>query len=133
MNIHNCNVTKPLLIVSNVFMTFIDLFENKRRYYEEWRCEENTFRSSHPEVYLRKGFLKTCSKFIGEHPWRGAISIKLQSTFIEIKLRHWCSPVNLLHIFRKPFLKNTSGWLLLYSERIVLILFKLILCNYFNS
>ena len=23
------------------------------------------------------------------------------------------SPVNLLHIFRTPFIKNTSGWLLL--------------------
>ena len=27
-----------------------------------------------------------------------------------------CSPVNLLHIFRTPFLKNTSGRLLLYKE-----------------
>ena len=25
----------------------------------------------------------------------------------------WCSPVNLLHIFRIPFPKNTSEWLLL--------------------
>ena len=25
-----------------------------------------------------------------------------------------CSPVNLLHIFRTPFPKNISGWLLLY-------------------
>ena len=28
-------------------------------------------------------------------------------------LRHGCSPVNLVHIFRPPFPKNTSGWLLL--------------------
>ena len=27
--------------------------------------------------------------------------------------KHGCSPVNLLHIFRAPFLKNTSGPLLL--------------------
>ena len=32
---------------------------------------------------------------------------------IEITIRHGCFPVNLLHIFRTPFLKNTSGWLLL--------------------
>ena len=32
---------------------------------------------------------------------------------IEITLRHGCSPVNLLHIFRAPFSKNTSGRLLL--------------------
>ena len=29
--------------------------------------------------------------------------IKLQSNFIEITLRHGCSPVNLLHIFKTPF------------------------------
>ena len=33
----------------------------------------------------------------------------LLCNFIEIALRHGCSPVNLLHIFRTPFLKNTSG------------------------
>ena len=33
--------------------------------------------------------------------------------FIEIALRHGCSPVNLLHIFRTTFLKNTSGGLFL--------------------
>ena len=32
---------------------------------------------------------------------------------VEMTLRHGCSPVNLLHIFRTPFPKNTSGWLLL--------------------
>ena len=38
---------------------------------------------------------------------------KLQSNLIEITLRHGCSPVNLLRIFRIPFPKNTSGRLLL--------------------
>ena len=28
--------------------------------------------------------------------------------FIEITLQHGCSPVNLQHIFRTPFTKNTS-------------------------
>ena len=35
------------------------------------------------------------------------------SNFIEITLRHGCSPVNLLHILRTPFPKNISGGLLL--------------------
>ena len=39
---------------------------------------------------------------------------KLQSNFIEIALWHECSPVNLLHIFRIPFPKNTSDVLLLF-------------------
>ena len=33
----------------------------------------------------------------------------------EITLWHGCVPVNLLHIFRTPFLKNTSGQLFLES------------------
>ena len=36
-----------------------------------------------------------------------------RSNFIEITLRDGCSPVNLLHIFRTPFPRDTSGWLLL--------------------
>ena len=61
----------------------------------------------------RKSVLKICCKFTGEHPWRGVISIKLLCNFIEITHRHGCPPLNLLHIFRIPFFKNTSGWLLL--------------------
>ena len=38
--------------------------------------------------------------------------VALQSNFVEITLQHGFSPVNLLHIFRIPFTRNTSGWLL---------------------
>ena len=38
---------------------------------------------------------------------------KLLCNFIEVALRHGCSPVNLLHIFRTTFPKNTSRRLLL--------------------
>ena len=69
-------------------------------------------RSSHPAVFRGKDVMKICCKFTGEHPCQSVISIKLQSNFIEITLRHGCSPVNVLHIFRTPFSKNTSGWLL---------------------
>ena len=72
-------------------------------------------RSSPSEVFLGRSLLKLCSKFTGEHPCRSTISIKLLCNFIEIALRHWCSPVNLLHIFWTSFHKKTSGRLLLYS------------------
>ena len=52
------------------------------------------------------------SKFTGEHPCWSVISIKLLCNFTEIALWHRCSPVNLLHNFRTPFLQNTSGRLL---------------------
>ena len=40
---------------------------------------------------------------------------KVAFNFIETTLRHGCSPVNLLHIFRTPFLNKTSGLLLLQN------------------
>ena len=55
---------------------------------------------------LGKGVLKICSEFTGEHPCRSTISIKSQSIFIEITLRHVCSPVNLIRIFRNLFLRK---------------------------
>ena len=49
-------------------------------------------------------------KFIGEHSWRSVFSTNLRSIFIEITLRHRCSPIHLLHIFKTHF---TSERLLL--------------------
>ena len=80
-----------------------------------------TNRSSHSEVFLGKGVLKICSKFTGEHPCLSVvISIKLQSNFVEITLRHFShSHFHTNH----TFLKNTPGWLLLhYSISIVNII-----------
>ena len=71
------------------------------------------YRSNHLDVLLRKGVLEICSKFTRGQPCRSVISIKLLCKFIKITLRHGYSPVNLLHIFRTPFLKNTSWWSLL--------------------
>ena len=62
--------------------------------------------------------LKRCSKFTGEHPCRSVISTKMLCNFIEIALRHVCSPVNLLHIFRTTFYKITSGGLLLCTGKL---------------
>ena len=35
---------------------------------------------------------------------------------------HGCSPVNLLHNFRTPFLKSIYGWLLLTARLLVLVI-----------
>ena len=77
-------------------------------------CSLQLHRSNPAEVFLGKGLLKICSKFTGEHrSCSSAISVKLQSNFLEITLRHGCSPVNLLHVFRTSFRKNTFEGLLL--------------------
>ena len=74
-------------------------------------------RSSNSGVFLRKGVLRICSKFTGAHSCISLISIKLLCNFIEIALWHGSSPVNLLHIFRIPFRKNTSARVLLTVMR----------------
>ena len=71
-------------------------------------------KSSRPEAFLRQDILKICRKFTGEHTCRSVISKNLFCSLIEITLRHGCSPINLLYIFRTPFLKHTSIWLLLF-------------------
>ena len=65
---------------------------------QSWRSLH--FRNNPPEVLLWKGFLKICSKFTGEHRCRSLISMKFLCNFIEIALRHGCSLISLLHIFR---------------------------------
>ena len=77
---------------------------------ESWR---KLHKQPSREVFLEKDVLKICIKFKGEHLCQSAISINLQSNFIETKLWHWCSPVNLLYIFKTTFNKNTYGGLLL--------------------
>ena len=72
-----------------------------------------SIRSNHQEVFLGKGILKIYSKFIGEYSCQSAILIKFICNFIQITLRDGCSSVDFLHSFGTPFLKNTSGWLLL--------------------
>ena len=73
-------------------------------------------RSSLSEVFLGK-----CSEIMQQIYWRTPMpkcdfnKVKFSIKFIEITLvfSHGCSPVNLLHIFRTPFPKNTSDGLLL--------------------
>ena len=96
------------------------------------------FRTSPPEVFLGKAFLKMCSRFTGEHPCRSAPLLKWlywnhtltwvfpqhppQRIFSLLEEDHFFKidlgtrlvfPVNLLHVYRIPFPKNTSGRLLL--------------------
>ena len=44
---------------------------------------------------------------------------KIACNFIEIALRHGCSPVNLQHIFRELFSKNTPGGLPLNLSKLL--------------
>ena len=65
---------------------------------------------------------------------KGVLEILLQSNFIEITLRHECSPVNLLQIFRTTFSKfstNSSGRCLLWIHKRWLNINKIRLNTYY--
>ena len=66
------------------------------------------YRSSHTEVFFKKGVLRIFKQFTGEHPCKSVTSVILKS--------HFCMGIlNMLQICSgTPFLENTSGELLLY-------------------
>ena len=97
----------------------IDLWISDNINFSSWKPSHQSFslcqvffRSIRPEAFLGKGVLKICSKFTGEHPCRSVIATAtlLKSNF------GMGVPVNLQHIFRGSFPRNTSGWLLLVFE-----------------
>ena len=108
-----CKISKNTIFTEHLRTTASVEIMQKQSYHILKLIKALNFRSNRPEVLLGKGVLKICSKFTGEHPCRSVISIKLLCNFIEITLWHGCSTVNLLHILRISFLKNTSGRLLL--------------------
>ena len=57
---------------------------------------------------------------------------KVQSNVIEIILRHVCSPVNLLHIFRTFFHNDTYRGLLLTRAHLGHLFAKTLKINKFN-
>ena len=128
------NIYSAQLLLLMIVLQFKQVLLRKNTY--KFICNKNEnmfffvflnvchFKNSPLVVFLAKDFLYIYIKFIGKHPCPSVISIKLQSNFIEITLRHGSSPVNLLYIFRATFLKNISGGLLLLFLNHFIILFR---------
>ena len=60
-----------------------------------------------------QGFSENMQQIYRRTPMPKCDFNKVERNFTEITCQHWFTPVNLLHIFRAAFLKNTSEWLLL--------------------
>ena len=93
------------------------------------RCSENMQQIYRRTPMPKDDFNKVALQLYWNHTsaWVATLlksHFDMDCNFIEIALRHGCSPVNLLHIFRTPFLKNTS-------ER--LLLMKITMCNYWRT
>ena len=134
------NTSSNLSGVSQILIIYITVYPirvDKKTNFISWCLLRNTssickiiisqkdvpiqkFRSSPPEVFLRKVVLKICIEFAAGHSYRSAISIKLQSNFIEIALQHGCSLVNFIfseHLFLRTPLEGCFWklhWFLLH-------------------
>ena len=85
----------------------------------------DSFRESIKQKQRSRGVLrKRCSENMQQIYRRTPMPMcDFDCNFIEIALWYGCSPVNLLHIFRIPFPKNSSGWLLLIRAAELKIIF----------
>ena len=98
----------PFLLYNSIATLWMILWKKVKKWSFEVIHEKClSFRSSHPEVFLEKKVFWTYAANLQEniHP--------KQLYWNHTSAWHGCSPLNLLHIFRKPFLKNSSGGLLL--------------------
>ena len=77
---------KYIWLYTTVILCDVFLIRNKVSIVSPWMAQLQSFRSSHPELFLGKGVLKICSKFTGEHSCRYAISIKLLTTLLKSHL-----------------------------------------------
>ena len=72
------------------FLDFPNIFQNRLCIHFTGALKTNillfhffkNYRSGHSEVFLRKGVLKICSKFTGEHLCRSGISIDCTSAWV---------------------------------------------------
>ena len=76
---------------------------------EQWFLQKQPYRD-----VLSKRCSENMQQFCRRTPMLKCKSIKLLCNFCKITFRYGCSSVNLLHVFRKPFSKNTSEGMFLF-------------------
>ena len=80
---------------------------------------KSSFRSSHQRCSVKKSVLRNFEKSTGKHLCQSLFLVKLQArsaTLLKKRLWHRCFPVNFAKFLRTPFLRNTSGRLLLQFQ-----------------
>ena len=104
-------------------------------------------RSSRPEVFCKKSFLRNFAKFTGKQLSQSFFFNKFaglrSATLLKKKFWHRCFPVNFAKFIRTPFFTEHLWWLLLqafiskWSRLIIQVIFsrfplKPILCNFIH-
>ena len=110
------NFSPTNLVIRNlIFIQQLVVFDSVQKFisFKPYQKHQMKFKKQPYRGVLWKRCSKNMQQITGEHPCQSVIQINLQSNLIKIALWHGCSPVNLLHIFRKPFPQNIFERLLL--------------------
>ena len=75
-----------------------------------WKNNSIVSRSSHSEVFCKKGVLEDVTKFTRKH------LCQRPGTLLKKRLWHRCFPVNFVTFLRTPFFVEHPWWLLLYQQ-----------------
>ena len=90
---------------------------------------EHIFRSSHSQLFIKIGVLKSFSNFTGKHLCWSLFLKSLQAEGLQIylkSLQHMCFPVKFVKFLRTHFFTEHLRWLPLHFGGCVCILFKVI-------
>ena len=98
--------SKTLLILYHIVFLFLLPIMHSNSLLHSFQLSESDVQS-----VLKKRCSGNMQQIYSKTPLPNCDFNKVVSDFIEIALPHECSPVNLQHIFRTPFPKNTSRWM----------------------
>ena len=90
-----------------------------------WMYGQNSYRSSRPQVFCKKGVLKNFAKFKGKHVCQSLFFNKVAGlrpkacNFITKRLWRRCLPRNFVKFLWTPFLIKHLRWLLLLLKMLV--------------
>ena len=94
---------RPVRLLKNIFVK-INRYK-RERYSRDSDILLETLQIQFFKGVLRKRCYENMQQINRRHPCRSVISTKFLRNFIEITLRHRCSPVNLLHLSEKFFIR----------------------------
>ena len=100
------------MIVKHDFFPSTGFWNQRKVYYFEAFT-----RSSRPEVFCKKGFLRNFAKFTGKHLCQrlffNKVAVLRPATLSKKRLWHRCFPVNFVEFLRTSFFTEHLWWLLL--------------------
>ena len=88
------------------------------------KCNNKRNRSSHPELFCKKGVLGSFTKFTGKHLSQSVFFKSLRpGTLLKKRLWHRCFPVNFVKVLITLFWTTASGVMMIWGIELVFYVF----------